>query len=177
MRYLKTYKLFESNDNTNKTQMFFMDKINFDLIDTLKDISMDYLDEGGKLSYIIYLTDIRGGATFREMAGKDYIILMGTYHTKDDKINWDDMGPVETEILKRQLEKMPKDYIHWTNLKDEHYNKVVAQWEKCKSLSYGIALHHQGEYGSMGKRDIKGQMDIVSRIKSMFPNENIISIK
>jgi hypothetical protein len=153
--------------NVNKTQEFFSKKINWELINALKDISLDYLDEGDKLSYSV---NVEVDPSEQTNSG---IILMGQFQTRDDKVDWDNMGPYETEIVKRQLAVIPKDFEHWINLFDEHYNKAVKQWEKSNKFSYGIMLQYQADYGGRSSRNKKGQLEILKRMKSMFPDETI----
>lgn len=55
MKYLKKYKLFERFEESD-TQNVFEPYVNWDMIETLKDMSLEYLDEGMTLTLeIIYL--------------------------------------------------------------------------------------------------------------------------
>jgi len=50
VKYLKTYKLFESNGSTeSELKDLFEPYINWDLIEDAKDMSLEYLDEGMRL--------------------------------------------------------------------------------------------------------------------------------
>lgn len=55
MKYLKKYKLFERFEESD-TQNVFEPYVNWDMIETLKDMSLEYLDDGMTLKLeIIYL--------------------------------------------------------------------------------------------------------------------------
>jgi hypothetical protein len=157
MKYLSTYKIYE-NEKANKTKAFFEDKINFDLINTIKDMSLEYLDNGDKLSYSVSI---------------EYsTIITGQFSTRDPKVNWDNMSDIEIEIIKKRFKLIPKDYMHWTNFYDDFYHKAVESWNEIGKLFYGIMLHHQEE-NEVSVRNKEGCQQIFSRIKLMFPDEKV----
>jgi hypothetical protein len=71
MRYLKAYKLFESENYLHN------ESINWELINDAKDLSLDNLDEGLSLEYKVDY--IKGGLK---------PIIIGYYSHEKDKLNW-----------------------------------------------------------------------------------------
>ena len=94
MRYLKPYKIFESENYLDN------ESINWDLINNAKDLALDKLDEGLSLDYKVDY--IRGG-------GLNPIII-GEYSHEKDKLDWKWKG--NSDLI--------EDYISYSFF----YNKV-----------------------------------------------------
>lgn len=166
MKYLKGYKLFES---VNNTEEFFRDKINWDLIDTLKDLSQDCLDEGGKLLFSIEVS---------KSNSQDYHRLVyGTFFTREEDFDPSiEVGPYEAELAKRMRDAMPKEDITFVNLYPQFLEKAIKSWESTKTLVYGFNLYEPGYFNQHREIDDKSSLEVLKRIKRMYPKEKIIMI-
>lgn len=167
MKYLSTYKLFES---VNQTEEFFKDKINWELIDTLKDISQDCLDEGGKLMFSVDVDNITDER-------RQHRLLMGIFFTREEDFDPSiESGPYETELAKKMRVMLPKDNLTFVNLYPQFLDKAIESWESTKSLTYGFNLYEPGYFNQHREIDRKSSLEVLDRIKNMYPNEKIVFI-
>lgn len=166
MKYLKTYKIFESN---NPTEDFFRDKINWDLIETLKDLSQDCLDEGGKLLYSVEIEKTDHGT---------HRLLIGTFFTREEDFDPSvEMGPYETELAKKMRDVIPKDNITFVNLFPQFLEKAIKSWESTKCLTYGFCLYEHGYFNQHREKDMDATKETLKRLESMYPNEKIVIVR
>ena len=108
MKHLKTYKIFESKENLTKD--YFVDKVNHELIQNLKDISLDLLDEIDDLQ-LVYNVTTKG------FPGPNHKVIYGFYRTSDEKIP-NHLSDFEREFVENR--KLPKEWEHWMSYYDEH---------------------------------------------------------
>ena len=162
---LLKFRIIKESKN-NPTQDYFNDKINWDLINTLKDLSQDCLDEGGKLLYSAEVANYERGQPHR--------LLMGSFFTREEDFDPSiEVGDFERELSIKYRDMIPKDNITFVNLYDEYLQKAIKSWEKHKEIIYGFCLYESGYYNQHRERDDESSKEVLKRIKSMFPNENI----
>ena len=148
MKYLKKYKIFESSEH-------FESMVNMNLIQDIKDLSLDYLDDGYIISYVV--KSIHNYPTFSWTHPEfvDYTLLTGRLSTSDE--------------LNSSLSK----WEHWTNYKPEYIDKVKESINKY-GLTYFFRLKEKKEGSLLRLLTMKdAQVDILSRIRGMYPNEKI----
>lgn len=142
MKYLKKYKIFESSEH-------FESMVNMNLIQDIKDLSLDYLDDGYIISYVVK-------SIHPEFV--DYTLLTGRLSTSDE--------------LNSSLSK----WEHWTNYKPEYIDEVKESINKY-GLTYFFRLKEKKEGSLLRLLTMKdAQLDILSRIRGMYPNEKIENI-
>ena len=160
MKCLKSYKIFE-NEKPNPTKDFFKDKINNSLIQDLKDLSLELLDEHDdlQLTYSI-LTNDKGFSP----------ILMGFYRIKDEKLP-DHLSDIEREFV--QSRQLPKEWEHWTNFYDEYRQEAIENYEK-NGLIYRIGFY-SGQPREESFNVLKEEYfkHIIDRLREMYPQERI----
>jgi hypothetical protein len=163
MKHLKSYKLFESN---NQTENFFRDKINWDLINNLKDLSLEYLDDGGKLLFSA------------EIGKEDLDLMLGTFFTKEEPLDPSvGMSEFETRMAKRMRDQFPKDSITFVDLFPEFLEKAVKSWEKTKKIKYGFCLYEPGYFNQHREKDMIATKEVLRRITGMYPDEKIYIVR
>ena len=100
MRYLKTYKLFES-----KSEFGVNSSINWDCIQTAKDISLEYMDEYPVelIWSTAYISD--KGEMYKGNIAK-YAICDGSFNIKNntDEIHWYENFDIDQLINENQIE-------------------------------------------------------------------------
>ena len=139
MKYLKKYKIFESSEH-------FESMVNMNLIQDIKDLSLDYLDDGYIISYVVK-------SIHPEFV--DYALLAGRLSTSDE--------------LNSSLSK----WEHWTNYKPEYIDEVKESINKY-GLTYFFRLKEKKEGSLLRLLTMKdAQVDILSRIRGMYPHEKI----
>jgi len=160
MKYLIKYKLFESKENLTKD--YFIDKVNEELIQNLKDISLDLLDEIDDLQ-LVYTVNT-----------KHHKVLYGFYRTSEEKIP-DHLSEFEREFVEGR--KPPKEWAHWMSYYDEHRERSINEYE-TGGLSYNFAFH-KGETRTESFEVLSETEhdEILIRIRSMYPDESINLIK
>jgi hypothetical protein len=98
MKYIKLYKIFESSlglldDMPIDIKDLFSNHINYDLIQEMKDLSLEYIDDGYTLYYSIYVNDgkvlnnswkLLLNAEFNHEIDK---IIYNTYFNMDNNFN------------------------------------------------------------------------------------------
>lgn len=159
MRYIKSYKIFESSD-------YFKTIVDMDIIQDLKDISLEYLDDGYIISYAVK-------SIHPELV--DYTLLMGQYQLVNDKIP-SDISDIQRNYLIRQQEVLSK-WEHWTNYKPEYIEEAKKNINKY-GLTYLFRIYSIGPSGDSRDHVInkEAQLDILYRIRGMYPNEKIENI-
>ena len=141
---------------------FINSKINLELINKIKEISIPYLDNCNSLSYTIEL--------------EDYNLAIGSFQTQTEIVP-DRLKGLEREIFIKQLDKMPKDWIYIIDFYDEYFEKVKSDFKNNKKLKYGFRLYKTVCSDQRGKPINKiGQKNLLSKIKKLFPNEEIYII-
>jgi len=156
MKYLNSYKIFESD---NPTKDFFEDKINWDLISDLKDISLEYLDNGQEITYSAEVNT----------ESNQYPLFLSSYRLKDNEPDYD-VSEFEREIERRY--RAPKEFTHWANFHKEHSMKAIQAYEKSNKINYKFMIG-MPDPSSVVKRDKNAQTEILERIQGMYPNEKI----
>jgi len=166
MKHLKTYKIFESKENLTKD--YFVDKVNHELIQNLKDISLDLLDDINDLE-LVYTVNT-----------SYHKVLYGFYRTSDENLPdardyTNAISELERELLVNR--QVPKEYEHWMSYYDEHTENAIKEY-KSDGLSYSFAFH-KGKIRTESFEVLSEieHDDILIRIRSMYPNESINIIK
>jgi hypothetical protein len=169
MKHLKTYKIFESKENLTKD--YFVDKVNHELIQNLKDISLDLLDDINNLE-LVYTVNT-----------SYHKVLYGFYRTSDENFP-DNLSELELErelLLNRLYAEnnlaQTKEHEHWMSYYDEHTENAIKEY-KSDGLSYSFAFH-KGKIRTESFEVLSEieHDDTLIRIRSMYPNESINIIK
>ena len=118
MKHLKTYKIFESKENLTKD--YFVDKVNHELIQNLKDISLDLLDDINDLE-LVYTVNT-----------SYHKVLYGFYRTSDENLPdardyTNAISELERELLVNR--QVPKEYEHWMSYYDEHTENAIKEYK------------------------------------------------
>ena len=160
MKYLKKYKIFESSEH-------FESMVNMNLIQDIKDLSLDYLDDGYIISYVVKSIHNYPPFSWTHPEFVNYTLLTGRLSTSDE--------------LNSSLSK----WEHWTNYKPEYIDEVKESINKY-GLTYFFRIYKIGPSGrewslnpsNSGDHVINKdtQVDILSRIRGMYPNEKIENI-
>lgn len=163
MKHLKSYKLFES---TNQTENFFRDKINWELIETIKDLSLEYLDDGSKLVFIAEISKIDPKDNHR--------LMIGTFFTKDEPFDPSvEMGEFETRMAKRMRDQLPKDSITFVDLYPNFLKLAIRSWERTNKIKYHFCIYEPGYFNQHREVDTEATKEILGRITGMYPDETI----
>ena len=74
MRYLKSYKLFESKEES------YLDNtsINWEVINSAKDLALEYLDNGSELEFNIDY----------KLSGNQFVVLNSLYSHEKEDLSW-----------------------------------------------------------------------------------------
>jgi len=160
MKHLKSYRIFESKENLTKD--YFIDKVNHELIQNLKDISLDLLDDIDDLQLVYNVNT------------KYHKVIYGFYRTSEEKVP-DNLSDFEREFVESR--KLPKEWEHWMSYYDEHRERAIKEYEDS-GLSYSFAFH-KGETRTESFKVLNETEhdEILIRIRSMYPNESIDIIK
>lgn len=163
MKYLKTYNQINESDefesNRDEIKSFFENKINWDLINDLKDLSLEFIDEGCRL----YYSAIVDG----------YYIITGSFFSKFDKIP-SDISQLEMDVIMRFQNLEKKDSYLWSDFKDEYLERTIQSWNDKHEIKYLISLtHRKMRYEDYTTNNIEGEDEILERIRYMYPNEKI----
>ena len=160
MRYLKKYN--ESREDAAKLKKIFSDKINFDLIQLIKDISLEYLDEG----WVLYLS-------VRSDTLEDYN-SHGRNTAFPTKRKFNHHGWRSGEIFSLVYWhhcSNPEGEWNW-NIDDHDVDILISDY-KINGLRYTFSinkrLHGHGESASLNPEC----KEILERVLSIYPNENI----
>ena len=105
MKYIKYYKLFEANDIDQL--------INWEMINDIKDMSLEYLDDGYRLIIIVYYR-IPVGNRLEEI----YSLVYDHSTNKEEKLNIDNMN-INKKYIKYHitLHKKVDNYHIYDNTK------------------------------------------------------------
>jgi len=147
---------------TESKKAFISSKINLELIDKLKELSIQYLNNGNKLSYIVNLGH--------------HDLVMGSFQTQTEIVP-NRLKGIELEIFLERLNLIPKDWIHFINFYDAYFEKIKSDFINGKKIKYGIRLYKTICSDQRGKPINKiGQKKLVSQLSELFPNEEIYII-
>lgn len=147
MKYLKTYiKLFESSD----AKELFGDDINNQLIQDIKDMSLEYIDEGYILSYSVFVYDRQSNGYLK--------ILSGEFSHSDDD-NYEDYNVVDYS-----------DHNKMYHIKTTNFLKNLKT-----SFRYDIGINNFYKFNDHESLKVIGEYvkTIINRITEMYPDENI----
>jgi hypothetical protein len=108
--------------------------INWDIINTAKDLSLEYLDEGYKLCYRVYeneLVSLAGGVGGRwrpsEIISK--LVVEGNFSHDGDKFEWNEYDFYEPD----PIDSKKLSYIFWfvrpNRLSDDLYLRMVNSYK------------------------------------------------
>lgn len=151
MKYLKLYEKFIHNDEI-RTEELFSPLIDWDMIENIKDMALEYLDYG-KTLYINahYKTDEssnRSYDVFKNYVSGGFYILMIEFTHHEYKTKWSNISTLVNKI----------------NVID--YLKPLATSDNIY-YSFYLSKYPHGPY----VRDTK---ELAKRIKVAYPNKNII---
>jgi hypothetical protein len=159
MKYLKKYKIFESSEH-------FESMVNMNLIQDIKDLSLDYLDDGYTISYVVKSIHNYPPFSWTHPEFVNYTLLTGRL-----KLSYNS--------------SLVSSFEHWTNYKPEYIDEVKESINKY-GLTYFFRIYKIGPSGrewslnpsNSGDHVINKdtQVDILSRIRGMYPNEKIENI-
>ena len=158
MRYLKKYKIFESSEPED----YFKKIVNLKLIEDLKDLCLEFLDNGYKLTYQV------------RIGNSGYIVMFGHLQLKNNKIP-DGITTAEEEYLELRNSEINK-FEKWTNFYPEHFEKA-KELLKINSIVYLFRIYGVEDGNNMDHNINKeAQSEVLERLRGMYPNENIVNI-
>jgi hypothetical protein len=109
---MKFIKLFDSYENTPSIEDIFKPKINWDLIDNMKDLALEYVDEGLTLRWSIFIketSDFKSHMSVASNSRRSTRLCNGEFdHSEDYKEfnHWNREGKYDgcayPEILKKE---------------------------------------------------------------------------
>lgn len=132
----------------NKIEIFIKDKINFDIINKLKELSLPFLNKGYELSYCVKVNN-------------KYDVCLGSYKVIDVIIP-KNIGEYEKSIILKRNELIPKDWIHYTNYYDEFYNEIVKNFKNHIEYSFFVKKLKNN------KRSSSIEKSILKEIKKIY---------
>jgi len=171
MKWIKSYKLYESN------QLDVKSMVNWNLINDLRDLALEYLDKGDTVEeYNVFLNVIPGNeksanilkSTHWEKNRDDneesnqYLIYSGYFNHEidefDDVINYEWGGGQGSGFIMHKA-------------KIENFIELLNGTFKYQlNLSYSISYEIMME-------DTENEKELVNRLKQIYPKENITSVK
>ena len=125
MKYIKYYKLFEANDIDQL--------INWEMINDIKDMSLEYLDDGYRLIIIVYYR-IPVGNRLEEI----YSLVYDHSTNKEEKLNIDNMN-INKKYIKYHitLHKKVDNYHIYDNTKTiELHERIMSAYPKENICHY-----------------------------------------
>jgi len=152
VKHLKPYKVFEKkwHSGTNvyffqfpkvSLKDFFIDKINWNILEDIRDMASDDIDEYGYVAYKIYCFDDK---TF-----KNTLVAYGMF---DNDVNSIDDGVV-----------FMGGYLH----------QYLIDPSKDNILLYKYVVIDKGNDRVFAEDSTKSEVDILSRLSCVYPNEKI----
>jgi hypothetical protein len=175
MKYLKPYKIFES-----KEEYLDNDSINWEVIESAKDLALEHLDDGSKLEFNI---DYK--------SSDQYVVLSGLFSHEKDNLDWNKRNSPYTKFDKENLiysfqfkfssNVKIDDSEELTNRLKEMYPDVNIVNDRWSGYGPVEALRQLLIYQGMSDEDIysissKGYKHYGANIYSLGYDEEFISI-
>ncbi len=167
MRYIKSYKLYESK------QLDVKSMVNWNLINDLKDLALEYLDKGDTVEeYNVFLNVIPGNE-------KSANILKSTYWEKNrDDNEKSNQYLIYSGYFNHEIDEF-NDVMNyeWGGGKGSEFITYKAKIENFIELinKYHLNLSYSISYEIM-MEDTENEKELVNRLKQIYPKENIITI-
>jgi hypothetical protein len=138
MKYIINYKKF----NENKSESYLENSsINWDIIQTAKDIALEYIDDGLELEFSV---DYYQPGT---STPGPFLVIGGVFSQKEDSIEWNKSHFDEDEILDKdnivysfyydKLDNYKIDYNSFKDLTIQLNNRLVEMYPDEKFEDFG----------------------------------------
>lgn len=152
LKHIKLFENFDSNDSITIEEITksIESKINYDLIDDIKWLSIDHLDNGSGISCNVYLEVDEGVSLLelgKEKLTKNTILSISIRINKESKINW----------LKWMTSFLTK-YKDYKFIQDP---KLTYDFKVFNNEGYQVIT------------DQETTENILSTLKDLYPEENI----
>jgi hypothetical protein len=133
MKYLKSYNLFENAHD------LFRNEINYDLIQDLKDVALDYIDDGYKLIYYVSIYDRKSNKYVHLFTGEFSHDIDGI-HSNDSDIFFNIKVTNYLKNLKSSFKYeivLKSDKYMYPNIVEERFIEQIAKMYPNEEIKKG----------------------------------------